>query len=208
MIKNEIIPGVLLFDDFLENISLASKLNQLVVETCNIKHCFPQDDGHYSTSWISRDQSESCSIYPYKYTSLVYSFYVDFIEKHLSKIIHGQYSGIEWWSNADRTSLGWHVDKDEYIFKHNSIVSLPLTTIIYYPFVDCQGGDLLIHNESIDPSNYTCYNARIAENSIKIKPVSNRLIIFRSGYPHCVRPFQGSRRSLILNPWKKRVNGS
>ena len=88
------------------------------------------------------------------------------------------------------------------------IVSLPLTTIIYYPFVDCQGGDLLIHNESIDPSNYTCYNTKIAENSIKIKPVSNQLIIFRSGYPHCVRPFQGSRRSLILNPWEKRVNGS
>ena len=208
MTEKEYIPGVFIFDDLIDTSSMVSSLNQLVVDTCKIKHNFPQKDGHYSTSWISRNQSESCSIYPYTCTQLVYLFYVDYVEPLIRDMIPQKYSGIEWWSNSDNTALGWHVDKDEFTFKTESTVSLPLITIVYYPFVDCKGGDLLVHNESIDPNNFTCYNSRICENATRILPVSNRLLVFRAGFPHCVRPFQGQRRSLIVNPWEKRVKGS
>ena len=93
--------------------------------------------------------------------------------------------GYEFWTRLNTCVEGWHRDKDEKLFDEKNMLSFPLCTIIYYPYVDnMKGGELLLGSD-------------------KILPKTNRLVIFAAGIPHNVEDFTGNRISMMVNPWAK-----
>ena len=92
--------------------------------------------------------------------------------------------GYEFWTRLNRCVGGWHCDKDERLYDEQKIVRYPLCTIIYYPHVDMEGGELLLDGD-------------------KILPKTNRLVIFAPGIPHNVEDFTGERISMMVNPWNR-----
>ena len=97
---------------------------------------------------------------------------------HLSEAI-----GYEFWGH-NGTRPGWHYDKDEVLYKKDNQLVFPLCSTVYYLEVSkLRGGELLIGND------------------IVIVPKTNRLVIFAPGIYHTVKPYQGKRVSLLVNPW-------
>jgi hypothetical protein len=94
--------------------------------------------------------------------------------------------GYEVWSQ-NNPELGWHMDKDEILFKQEGINSFPICTLVYYIRIEnILGGKLLF------------------ENGTSIKPLQNRLVIFGPGIRHAVDEMftvDGRRQSIIINPW-------
>ena len=95
--------------------------------------------------------------------------------------------GYEFWTRLNTCVKGWHRDKDEKLFDEENILSFPICTMIYYPYVDnMKGGELLLGSD-------------------KILPKTNRLVIFGAGIPHNVEDFTGNRISMMVNPWAKLI---
>lgn len=97
---------------------------------------------------------------------------------------------VEKWVHTESSinSVEWHVDEDVKYKMSTGITRLPQCTMIYYPFVaeDLLGGWFCTHSE-------------------KIRPVTNRAIIFDSSIQHTVEPSMGARVSMIYNPWNHEI---
>jgi len=120
----------------------------------------------------------------------------DLEEDHLNKtfcltILHlaGQYAdlsnaiGYELWSHTSG-KLGWHHDKDEDLSLEKDALSFPLCSTVYYSEASkLRGGELLLGKDLV------------------IVPKPNRLVIFPPGTYHTVKPYEGNRISININPW-------
>ncbi len=96
--------------------------------------------------------------------------------------------GYEFWTRLNTCVEGWHYDKDERLSENKKVISFPLCSIIYYPYIrDLKGGRLLLEDDIITPK-------------------SNRLVIFAPGIYHNVEDFTGERIAVLLNPWDKNVS--
>jgi hypothetical protein len=101
------------------------------------------------------------------------------VETHvdLSKMV-----GCEYWSHLN-TKTGWHKDTDETFLYRDGVEKFPICSCVYYPEVDVQlGGDLVFE-------------------TMRIKPVTNRLVIFAPNILHAVESFTGKRLAIAVNPW-------
>ncbi len=95
--------------------------------------------------------------------------------------------GYEFWTRLNTNVGGWHQDKDEVLYERENVLSYPLCTILYYPYIkNLKGGQLLLEDDIIMPR-------------------TNRMIIFASGMSHNVENFTGERTSMIINPWSKKL---
>ena len=81
----------------------------------------------------------------------------------------------------------WHYDKDEYRWSLNQVLRFPLFSAVFYAQVNCFGGQLLM------------------EKGIQIEPKVNRLVLFEPGLKHRVRKFRGTRYSININPWSRKL---
>lgn len=79
-----------------------------------------------------------------------------------------------------------HYDKDEELFKQTGQLKFPLCGIVYYPFVSMEGGQIIF-----------------PDASIAVTPKTNRAIFFKGNLLHDGVPFNGSRQSIGINPWKE-----
>ena len=125
----------------------------------------------------------------------------DLEEDHPNKafcltILHlaGQYAdlsnaiGYEFWSHSGTRPSGWHHDKDDILCAEESILNCPLCSTVYYSEASkLRGGELLLGNDLV------------------IVPKPNRLVIFAPGIYHTVKPYKGTRTSLLINPWSHSV---
>ena len=103
--------------------------------------------------------------------------------------------GYEYWHNFNApptfSQQDWHLDKDEvlYHYRHGGI-SLPLCTIIYYPFAEAEeGGELIFREFSIEVH----------------RPISNEIVCFSSGIWHSVNGCAQERVSVVICPWHYKV---
>lgn len=127
--------------------------------------------------------------------SLIYDIYKDPILINLWNIAKLHYDltnvvVVEKWIHTERSisSVKWHVDEDVKYKMSTGITRLPQCTMLYYPFVaeDLLGGWFCTHSE-------------------KIRPITNRAIIFDSDIQHTVEPCRGTRVSMIYNPWNHEI---
>jgi hypothetical protein len=99
----------------------------------------------------------------------------------LSKMV-----GCEYWSNLN-TKTGWHKDTDETLLFRDGIESFPICSCVYYPEINVTlGGDLLFE-------------------TMRVRPVTNRLVIFSPNMFHTVEDFLGDRLSVALNFWSYKL---
>ncbi len=95
--------------------------------------------------------------------------------------------GYEFWTRLNTCVEGWHYDKDERLSEDKKILSFPLCSIIYYPYVrDLKGGQLYMEHDIITPK-------------------SNRMVIFAPGVYHNVEDFTGERIAMVINPWDRKL---
>lgn len=105
-----------------------------------------------------------------------------------------EYKNVEWWYNSDADTITRHNDCDGGLFAYTGVKRFPEMTYVYYKTTDLEyGGDLVLFKEEGSDD--------ILE---KISPVRNSLVIFDAKFEHVVEPYEGSRVSLVLNPWKTR----
>ena len=122
---------------------------------------------------------------------------IELIWKRLS--IENKIAGFEYWSNSQTSnqSLDWHFDKDEKLnLKEKKVISPSLGHIFYSKIENLEGGFLEIAT-----------NQKINETSKceRIKPVTNRLIVFNPSIPHRVtKIYNGNRRAFLANAWVKK----
>lgn len=115
----------------------------------------------------------------------------------LSKLlkITGQYFdlstmvGCEYWSNLNKKT-GWHKDTDETILYRDGLERFPICSCVYYPEVDVSiGGDLLFE-------------------TMRVKALTNRLVVFSPNMLHTVEDFLGGRLSVAVNPWNYKLESA
>ena len=98
--------------------------------------------------------------------------------------------GYELWDHKDTRPDGWHVDKDEILYKEG-INKYPLCSIIYYLDINIyHKGKLLINT---------------GKKQERITPKTNRLVLLGPRIPHCVEKFWGTREVIIINPWDRKL---
>lgn len=91
--------------------------------------------------------------------------------------------GYELWCN--KVAPGWHFDKDELAFEKRRQLRFPLCSIVYYPLIDdLEGGDLCTED-------------------LRVKPKTNRLVVFSRGIKHGVEASTGTRMAVSMNPWSE-----
>ena len=109
------------------------------------------------------------------------------------EVVPDYYEGIEYWSNimAYRSSiedLPWHFDKDEHLFSTKEILRTPCIGSVYYA-----------HKGIPEDGYLEVQSGSLVE---RLKPISNRLIIFDSGDVHRVTHVtKGLRRCFATNVW-------
>lgn len=94
----------------------------------------------------------------------------------LSKMVGGEY-----WANLNKRQ-DWHVDKDEKLLETTGQIRFPICSIVYYAEINTSGG------------NFTT-------ETISIKPINNRMLVFDSNIQHRVELYSGNRLSIAVNPW-------
>lgn len=163
---------MIVVDNFVQDASLLSQL---------------RDDRYWAQNqpytWFDKD---SLSLSPWlRLTRQIWLFAARFHDL-------GQYAGYELWSQViqDR-ELGWHVDKDEHVWKTTGAVINPTFGSIYYAHSEpVQGGFLETKNEM---------------GTQLIEPVPNRLIIHHPGQEHMVHKCAGGvRKSFLTNLWREK----
>ena len=95
--------------------------------------------------------------------------------------------GSEYWAHYG-TRPDWHVDKDEKLYETSGNTAYPLCSIVYYADVDVVGGDFMTE-------------------TARVKPITNRMLVFAPGLLHGVEPFTGTRLSVAVNPWANKPLG-
>jgi hypothetical protein len=105
--------------------------------------------------------------------------------------------GIELWThilgpNEKDNGLDWHIDKDEKLYEETGKIKTPLYGSIFY-----------CHQEINLIDNMGMLELGTPPEIERIKPLPNRLVIFKSNTPHRVTPGTQSspRRSIISNLW-------
>jgi hypothetical protein len=93
--------------------------------------------------------------------------------------------GYEMWRNKGQ--LGWHIDKDEKLFKETRAKVFPQCSAVYYAFAE------------------NVHGGEFATDDITCMPQTNRLLLFSPGVAHSVSAFTGKRIAISLNPWDHRV---
>ena len=95
--------------------------------------------------------------------------------------------GYEFWGQ-NNNKVDWHYDKDEVLYEKEKILKHPICSTIYYLKVnDLTGGQLVIEDDFV------------------VTPKTNRLIIFGPGRQHRVESYKGTRCSLNINLWNRRL---
>lgn len=93
--------------------------------------------------------------------------------------------GYELWCN--KTAVGWHYDHDEPNTRRSNQLICPPCSIVYYAKVEgLTGGDF-------------------ETETMRITPVTNRLVVFAPGVYHRVNEYTGTRIAVSINPWNHRV---
>lgn len=95
--------------------------------------------------------------------------------------------GCEYWAHYG-TRPEWHIDKDEKLQHETGEVACPLCSIVYYAQVDVVGG-------------------AFQTESITVRPVTNRMVVFSPGVLHGVEAYTGTRLSVAVNPWANKPRG-
>ncbi|MEI6201393.1 MAG: 2OG-Fe(II) oxygenase [Enhydrobacter sp.] len=96
-----------------------------------------------------------------------------------------QIVGYEMWQN--RSNPDRHIDKNETLYREQGKLELPQCSAVYYASVENMvGGEF-----------YT--------DTMRCFPRTNRLLLFSPGIPHGVTPFVGTRFSISINPWTKKI---
>ena len=105
--------------------------------------------------------------------------------------------GIELWThllgpNEKDNGLDWHIDKDEKLYEETGKIKTPLYGSIFY-----------CHQEINLIDDMGMLELGTPPEIERIKPLPNRLVIFKSNTPHRVTPGTQSspRRSIISNLW-------
>lgn len=80
-----------------------------------------------------------------------------------------------------------HYDKDEGLFAETGKLSFPLCSIVWYPLVDMENGELIFPT-----------------SDVTVKPKTDMLVIFDSKLLHGGKSFTGIRKSVGINPWSKK----
>ena len=118
--------------------------------------------------------------------------------------------GYEFWAHKNTKPPRWHIDCDERRKQQDNLMTFPLCSIVYYPFVgDITGGELFISHDDTVKSHSDYKNFKdtqqyhMEENPTfdTIIPKTNRVVIFSPGKFHMVNKFQGERYSFVINPW-------
>lgn len=134
-----------------------------------------------------------------------WSALADKIWRFASELLPSDFEGTEYWGqelgqDVSLNQMGWHQDKDQYLY-------------------DSTGGEEVVHPEI--GSIYYAHKTPIAEGFLeiqresenvwdvggmeRIQPIPNRLIIFDSSVFHRVSPvLSGVRRHFATNIWKKK----
>ena len=82
---------------------------------------------------------------------------------------------------------GWHKDRDELSYHVKKVFRFPICSMVFYTDIkNLQGGELLVEDTTITPKE-------------------NRLVLFGPGYNHKVNEFEGTRVSLSINPWNRKL---
>ena len=109
--------------------------------------------------------------------------------------------GIELWThllgpNEKDNGLDWHIDKDERLFEETGIIKTPLYGSIFY-----------CHQEINLIDDMGMLELGTPPEVERIKPLPNRLVIFKSNTPHRVTKGTESspRRSIISNLWNYNI---
>lgn len=94
--------------------------------------------------------------------------------------------GCEYWSHLN-TKAGWHKDTDETFLYRDKIEKFPICSCVYYPEVKVfLGGDLVFE-------------------TMRIKPITNRLVVFSPNMLHSVESFMGERLAVAVNAWNYKL---
>lgn len=91
-------------------------------------------------------------------------------------------AGVEQWCHYG-TKPGWHVDKDEQLFRSTGFLSYPICSIVFYAKADKLVG------------------GRFLTEDFAVTPKTNSLLVFAPGLVHGVEDYSGSRMAVAINPW-------
>jgi len=169
-------------------------------------------DSRRSPSWmpfpLCDDMKMSCSMHSCADQDVVRKYLLKKIVPLLEPFGVASAGGAEWWCNRNN-NLGWHVDKDEERNQRFGEIVLPKISTVYYPVVDCCGGELLLLDSDAGPSIQSLteyaspeYNKKLLNKIIRVPPKADRLVVFSPGIPHAVNTFVGRRYSLAVNIWE------
>lgn len=145
----------------------------------------------YDSYTSSRNQNKQLGFSEFVYlennSNFIFEKFLDYAKKYF---LLNQIYGFEYWFNLPESKgKPWHQDYDVNLFKQNNVLKHPPCSIVYYLQVEnCVGGVL---------ETNTGY---------KIEPKTNRLVIFKGDLNHRVTPFNGTRISLVFNPWDYTVD--
>ena len=118
----------------------------------------------------------------------------------MTRVFVPDHGGVEWWCNTNN-DLDWHIDKDEAVHRINGTYQLPLLSSVFYPYVSCAGGELLVADNSPMSSGQRA-DLPIFNSVISIPPRRNRLVFFSAGVLHRINQFHGERYSVAANLWE------
>jgi hypothetical protein len=127
----------------------------------------------YSNTWFDLTEEHEWQSFSHALMKLANQYY------DLSDVV-----GYEFWSHYNtRPYGGWHYDKDEVTYHSKKIYKFPVCSIVYYPIIDnMSGGELILEKDVVVPK-------------------VNRVVIFKPGMYHYVNEFDGTRYSMLINPW-------
>jgi len=184
------------YDDFIEDPSLVERLKCACDKHHELKGKLGNDLAQFN--WYCNKQHKTLHDYAERETSFLYI--ENYLLPRISDLIEDSVK-VEWWCNRNGY-VDWHIDKDEKEFEETKRYLLPLLSTVFYPYVDCKDGELLVAcNDPIKEGHVGKINN--FKEKITIKPVENRLVVFSPGLLHRVMPFEGSRYSFAANIWKR-----
>ena len=115
--------------------------------------------------------------------------------------------GIEYWVTKSRgeTAGKWHIDLVEK--EQHKGYEPGDKTIVYYPWVQCDGGFLELMTNENSPSMSEMFEMlrKLDPNRLeRIQPITNRAVFFNSNRVHRMsKMYSGTREMLASTVWKK-----
>ena len=182
-------------DDFLPN-GLLGSLNDLCLAHAALKQ---MHIGDALFSWIS-NAGLSRSLHSARNQETMELYLSDYLLP-MTRVFAPGHGGVEWWCNTNNY-LDWHIDKDEAEQRISGTYQLPMLSTVFYPYVSCAGGELLVA-DNIPTSSGQCADLPIFKSVISIPPLRNRLVLFSAGVLYRINQFHGERYSVAANLWEE-----